>query len=135
MENESKSDVAETDLETMRTLLVRDEQLPLGLVSRLEAGVVRDRTARAPVGWEVRLAVACVCFAAFGLWTQVVMSALLTVALALIALLYPWATHGPRSRMEARRPRRANPSGGPVERSDRMAPIAPPRRRVLPRIM
>jgi len=117
MENDVEHDVehdliVERELEQMRALLVREDQLPLGLVSRLEAGVRRDDAARAPLGWEVRLGVACICFVAFGLWSQTVMSALLAGALALIALLYPWAAFAPSdATLRAPQPR-SQPSSG-----------------------
>lgn len=88
-----ENDVAvERELEQMRRLLVHDEPLPLGLVSRLEAGVHRDQTASQPLGWEVRLGVACVCFAAVSLWSQAGISASLVAIFALIALVYPVAS-------------------------------------------
>jgi hypothetical protein len=87
-----ENDVAvERELEQIQALLVHDEELPLGLVSRLEAAVHRDQTASRSLGWEARLGVTCICFVAFGLWSQAGMGAPLAAALALIALVYPWA--------------------------------------------
>jgi hypothetical protein len=91
MKNDVKSDATiERELEQMRALLIHDEQLPLGLVSRLEVGVRRNQTASQPLGWGVRLGVACVCFVVFGLWSRAGMSASLAGVLALIALIYPF---------------------------------------------
>jgi hypothetical protein len=91
MENDR---AAERHLDQIRHVLVRDEELPLGLVSRVEAAVrrdqMRDEMQEHEIGWEVRVGVACVCFVAVGLSSREAMSAQLAVVLAVIALLYPW---------------------------------------------
>ena len=82
------------ELRRLRQLLVHDEPLPLGVVARLDAGVRRDRAARARVGWEPRIGVACLCFIVVGLSSPSAMNFPLVVVLTLLSALYPWAAVG-----------------------------------------
>lgn len=85
----SNDAATERSVERLRDLLVHEEPLPLGMVSRLEAAVRRHDAVDRRIGWEARLGIACVCFVVLSLWSINTAARLPLGFLAVVALLYP----------------------------------------------
>jgi hypothetical protein len=89
------TDSLERDVAFLRLSLSETDVLPLGIVSRLEAGLVRASRDDTPVGWEPRVVVACLAFAVL---TAAAPARGLTPLVAAAALGYAWLASWPAAR-------------------------------------
>ncbi|MEP6619331.1 MAG: hypothetical protein ABJE47_08450 [bacterium] len=101
--NGTESREQEVDLQRVRDTLVASVAVPLGMTSRLEAGVLRSVRGDWRVGWEPRLAVACIVFAFMGNTPSAMTSGPWVWATALIALAYVWLVNAPAPRWSRRK--------------------------------
>lgn len=88
-EPEDASD--ERMLDEMRERLVREEEVPLGMIARLEAGVRRATRERQRRAWEVRAVIASVVFAVIGVAHPAAFSLSFALITAALATLYSLA--------------------------------------------
>ncbi|MEO8622158.1 MAG: hypothetical protein ABI625_13895 [bacterium] len=85
----------EHELERVRGELVADISVPLGMVSRLEMGVLRAARADTGIGWEPRVTIACVVFALVEFSARATASMHVAAATAVVAVAYAWLASWP----------------------------------------
>ena len=88
-EPENASD--ERMLDEMRERLVLEEEVPLGMMARLEAGVRQASRERQRRAWEVRAMIASVVFAIIGVAHPAAFSLSFALITAALATLYSFA--------------------------------------------
>lgn len=86
----------EQQLGELRSTLMRDSEVPLGMVARLQAAVNRESRAHQSVGWQVRLTMACLFYLTLGLWSLDTMTIPLAILLGVVATAYPWSARSQR---------------------------------------
>jgi hypothetical protein len=92
------TDSLERDVVNLRLALTETDVLPLGIVSRLEAGLVRASRDDTPVGWEPRIVVACVAFAVLTAAAPALTGSGFAPLVAAAALGYAWLASWPSAR-------------------------------------
>ena len=78
-------------LDAMRERLVREEEVPLGMMARLEAGVRQASRERQRPVWEVRAVIASLVFAVVGVAHPAAFSPWFALTTAALATLYSLA--------------------------------------------
>ncbi len=83
------TDEREDDVTELRGILVHSEDVPLGMTSRLEVGVIRAARRRAAaLPWEARVLAGCLLFISLGSGPNGGLTPATAVVLAVAALFY-----------------------------------------------
>lgn len=91
----------EQELARLRVDLVCEDAAPLGLASRLEAGVLRASRDDTPVGWEPRVFVASLVYAVMSATTPSLALGRFSLLLAAVSLAYSWLASRPTTARSA----------------------------------
>jgi hypothetical protein len=85
----TNDELPEPELLELRERLLNVADIPVGMMSRLEVGVARAARARATaIGWESRVAIACLAFIVLGFGGTVSLRVPVAGVLGLVVLAY-----------------------------------------------